>query len=96
MTVIDRIRAKAAEQIRTIVFPEGNEPRTIRAAVILQKENLARPVLLGDPEEIRAAAEELGADISGIEIIHPAESRKKAEYTKALYEIRKGSEEHTV
>ena len=89
MTVIDRIRAKAAEQIRTIVFPEGNEPRTIRASVILQRENLARPVLLGDPEEIRAAAEELGADISGIEIIHPAESRKKAEYTRALYEIRK-------
>ena len=89
MAVLERIKAKAAEQVKTIVFPEGNEPRTIRASAILQKEKLARPVLLGNPEIIRSAAEELGADISGMEIIDPASSRKKAEYMAALYEIRR-------
>ena len=89
MSLLDEIRAKAKTQIKTIVFPEGNEPRTVQAAAILKAEGLAEPILVGAPEKVCAAAEENGAEISGIRIVDPAESPDRPRYRNALYEIRK-------
>ena len=47
-------RARAAD--KRIVLPEGDEPRTLRAASICLERGIARCVLLGDPDEIYAAA----------------------------------------
>ena len=89
MSLLDEIRAKAKTQIKTIVFPEGNEPRTVQAAAILKAEGLAEPILVGTPEKVHAAAKENGADIAGIRIVDPAESPDRPRYRDALYEIRK-------
>ncbi|MBO4889320.1 MAG: phosphate acetyltransferase [Firmicutes bacterium] len=89
MSLIDRIKEKAKRSVKTIVLPEGDEPRTIRAAAIVSREGIARPILLGDPEMILRTAEELGEDLSRIEIIDPANSPEHGRYTEALYELRK-------
>lgn len=89
MSMIERVIEKAKSDVRTIVFPEGNEKRTILAATRLMKEKIVRPVLLGDPEEISKSAEQLGADLTGIRVENPAASSALAEYAEALYEIRK-------
>ena len=89
MSIIDQIRDKARSLNRTIVLPEGEEPRTIQAASILQKEKIAVPVLLGHPDRIRLTASTQDADLSDIRIIDPACSPRSSEYTSALYEIRK-------
>ena len=89
MSLLDEIRAKARAQTKTIVFPEGDEPRTVQAAAILQAQKLVCPVLLGDPERIHVAAEENGADISGIRIMDPADSPERQRYRDELYAIRK-------
>ena len=47
MGLIEMIRAKAREDKKTIVLPEGDEIRTVEAAAILKAEGLAEPVLLG-------------------------------------------------
>ncbi len=47
MGLIERIRAKAKKCVKTIVLPEGDEPRTVAAAAILKREGLAEPILLG-------------------------------------------------
>ena len=47
MSLIDRIHEKARATVRTIVLPEGDEPRTVAAAEILKKEGLAEPILIG-------------------------------------------------
>ena len=47
MGLIERIRAKAKKCLKTIVLPEGDEPRTVAAAAILKREGLAEPILLG-------------------------------------------------
>ena len=52
MSMIERVIERAKSDIKTIVFPEGNEERTVRAAAILMKEGIAKPILLGDPEQI--------------------------------------------
>ena len=89
MSILEQIKAKARTKTQTIVFPEGDEPRTIQAVAILQSEGLARPVLLGDPNMILAAAGRLGADLSGIRIIDPADSSRSEAYSRSLFELRR-------
>lgn len=89
MSMIEKIKNKARANIKTIVLPEGDEPRTVKAAEDIVKEGLATPILLGNPEKIAAVAKEQGANIAGIKIIDPVASEKADEYTKTLYELRK-------
>ncbi len=89
MNFIDQVKSKAKSNVKTIVLPEGDEPRTVQAAAILKAEGIARPILLGSPEAIRKVAAEKGADIGGIDIVNPATSGDAARYANALYELRK-------
>lgn len=59
---------------KTIVLPEGDEPRTIKAAVICAERKIARCVLLGNREEIlRIAAIHSVQLTSDITIVDPQE-----------------------
>ena len=89
MTMIEKVWAKARQNPRAIVLPEGDEPRTVQAAAIIRNEQLARPILLGNPDKIRAVAAEASADLAGIELVNPADSPKRDAYTEALYELRR-------
>ena len=89
MSLMENVNRKARACLKKVVLPEGDEPRTVQAAAIVYREKLAIPVLLGEPAKIKAVAESVSADISGIEIINPTESPKAEEYASALYEIRK-------
>ncbi|MBR4725112.1 MAG: phosphate acetyltransferase [Lachnospiraceae bacterium] len=89
MSIIDKIKAKARENVKTIVLPEGDEPRTVQAAALIRDRGLARPVLLGNIEKINETAANTGTDISGIELIDPIGSPKAAGYAETLYELRK-------
>lgn len=89
MSMVEDIRKKAQSKLMTIVLPEGDEPRTVQAAKIIKDEGLAKPVLLGKLEAIKNTAKETGTDITGIEIIDPAESPKANNYAAELYELRK-------
>lgn len=71
-----------------IVLPEGDEPRTLKAAAICHARGLARPVLLGDPRTIRDAAAHNGVTLPAeIPIIDPADCRDR--YVAPLCELRK-------
>jgi len=73
---------------KRIVLPEGEEPRTLQAAVICHQKGIARCVLLGRPDAIQMIARakdiELPADL---EILDPAAVR--ANYVDAMVELRK-------
>jgi phosphate acetyltransferase len=78
--------ARAAN--RRIVLPEGDEPRTIRAAAICAEKGVAHCVLLGDPERIRAVAQSHGVDLPAeVEIVDPDSIR--AHYVGPMVERRK-------
>ena len=87
MAIIDKIKAKAKSNVMHIVLPEGDEPRTVQAAVKITEQGLAKLTLLGNPDKIREVA--AGADLTGINIIDPATSDKCAAYAETLYELRK-------
>ncbi|MHB0913693.1 MAG: phosphate acetyltransferase [Armatimonadota bacterium] len=86
---METIYARAREAKKTIVLPEGKDPRIVKAAVEVVKRGLATPVVLGGPEEVAKAAQEAGVDLSGIQVIDPATSPKRKEYAATLYELRK-------
>lgn len=79
-------RARAVN--KRIILPEGDEPRTIRAAAICAERGIARCVLLGDPGAIRrvGAAQEVELP-PGVEILDADAVR--ASYVDALVEMRK-------
>ena len=89
MSMIEIIKAKARANVKSIVLPEGDEPRTVAAAAIVKKEGLAVPILIGNPDKIASVAKEQGVDIEGITIIDPSNSDKAEHYTNELYELRK-------
>ena len=89
MDLIADIRNKASKKIKRIVLPEGEEPRVLRAAQILQEKGLAEAVLLGDNDKIQAEANKADVDISNIECIDPAKSSRLVEFTDIYYNLRK-------
>jgi len=89
MGIMAQVKAKARLDIKRIVLPEGDEPRTVQAAAQIRAEGIACPVLLGAQDRIQAVASETKADIGGIEIIDPMTSPKAAAYAQSLYELRK-------
>ena len=64
MSVIDKIRAKAAADVKHVVLAEGTEPRTVQAAEKIVKLGLAKITLVGAKDEIEAKAAELGVDLT--------------------------------
>ena len=79
-------RARAAD--KRIVLPEGNEPRTLRAASICTERGLARCVLLGDPDEIAGVAARNGLTLpAGLEIRSPA--AQVGRFVEPLVELRR-------
>ncbi|ASK55706.1 phosphate acetyltransferase [Vibrio tarriae] len=73
---------------KRIVLPEGDEPRTVKAAAICAERGIAHCVLLGNPEEIKRVAAQQGVELgSGIEIIDPKVAQEK--YVARLVELRK-------
>ncbi|MBP6115123.1 MAG: phosphate acetyltransferase [Neisseriaceae bacterium] len=58
---------------KRVVLPEGDEPRTIQAAVICHEKNIAHCVLLADPKAVATQAQSLGLTLpESLEIIDPA------------------------
>jgi malate dehydrogenase (oxaloacetate-decarboxylating)(NADP+) len=67
--ILRKVITRAQQAPKRIVLPEGNHPVILRAAHHAAKENIARPVLLGNEPEIRSLAAELQLSLDGIEII---------------------------
>jgi malate dehydrogenase (oxaloacetate-decarboxylating)(NADP+) len=83
------ILTKAKADPRRIVFPEGTEEKILRAAQNCVEEGIARPILLGSPEAVRARAAEVGVDLHGMEIVHPRGSDKNEAYAQRLWDRRR-------
>ncbi len=76
----------------TIVLPEGTDERILKAANLLQNEQLVTPILIGDTDELEAKAKEIKVDLDGITIINPASYEHVDKMVSAFVERRKGKE----
>ena len=84
--LIDALKATR----RTIVFTEGPDARILEAADRLIKDDLMNVILIGNVDEVKAAAEKGGFDIAKAEIIDPATYAGMDEMVQKMVELRKG------
>jgi phosphate acetyltransferase len=84
----NRLVLRAKQANKRIVLPEGDEPRTLQAAVICHEKGIARCVLLGDPAKIRQVADAQGLVLpESLEILDPEQIRER--YVPPMVELRK-------
>lgn len=87
---VERIKAKAKTLKRTVVLPEGSDPRPVQAAAALMKEELlAEVVLLGDIDKTNALAKEAGVSLENVSLVDPNTVAEQDKYISMLYEARK-------
>lgn len=87
-TIMRVMTDKAKRKPKTVVYPEGDSARVLRAAHIVKADGIGHPIILGDPNEIQEVAEKHEIDISGIEIIHPVKTEKRYEFAQQFYKKR--------
>jgi phosphate acetyltransferase len=89
VSILDQIRQRAASNPQHIVLPEGEDPRTVVAADIATRQRLANITILGDEGKVRAAAQQAGADLGGVELIDHLRAGDLEKMVSLLYEQRR-------
>jgi malate dehydrogenase (oxaloacetate-decarboxylating)(NADP+) len=85
------IGSKARKDPKRVVFADAENIKVLKAAQIAQDENIAHPILLGDPKKIRELANTSNINLEGIVIIDPKSDEmesKRAMYGEIYYKKR--------
>jgi phosphate acetyltransferase len=83
------MRQKAKARNLKVAFPDAEDIRTIKTAIILKGEGIAQPLLVGSKLNITKIASDNDLDINGIEICEPENSEYLNELSNLLYQKRK-------
>lgn len=86
-----RLKSVASDQGRaTIVFPEGENPKILRAAQIIREEGIAEPILLGNDDSIQEQIREQGMEegLKDVKIIRPSASSSLKAYAERYFDKR--------
>ena len=86
--VMRGLMTHAQQDPQRIVFPEGEEPRILRAARILADEGIAHPILLGDPDVIRRQADDAAVTLEDIELANPRTAADREAMAQELWQRR--------
>ena len=81
---LDSMIARAKADKKTIVLPEGNDIRTLKAAEAILAEGIADLIVLGDADDIAAA----GCNLEGARIVDFRTSELREPYAEKLAELR--------
>ena len=93
MGIAQRFIEKAQSSVRRIVFPEGDEPQTLRAARRLKDQAICDPILVGEPETVARAAKDAGvANLDGVHVVASSTGPHLDRYA-AQYAQRRGIKE---
>jgi len=79
------ISAKAKGAPLRLVLPEGEDATVIRAAAAMFEQGVGKPILIGNPKTIAAAARELHLELEGIEIVDPHHADDRFDAMAAAY-----------
>ena len=90
MGMFDKLIANLKASRKTIVLTEGTDARILSAAERLLKEELMGVILCGNVDEVKAAAEKGGFDISGAVILDPLTYSEMDALVAQMVELRKG------
>jgi malate dehydrogenase (oxaloacetate-decarboxylating)(NADP+) len=87
--IMRAITTKAKTDPKRVVFAEADNYKILKAAQIVNDENIAIPILLGNKEKIQAIIDEHGLELEGVEIIDQMQNPEKTkQYAESLYQKR--------
>ena len=88
MDLIEQLIERAKPRRRSVVLPEGEDPRIAHAARRLHDEGIAHPILIGERAALEAAAASSGVSLDSIESISPSTSEALDAYASLYVEGR--------
>ncbi len=88
--MFDNLVEKLKANPKRIVYTEGTDARILESAARLKKDGFLTPVLLGNVEDVKAAAAKGGFDIEGLEIIDPENYDGMDAMVEQMVELRRG------
>ena len=89
--MMGQIIRRARKAPKRIVFPEGTQPRILRACRSLADRGIVQPVVLGPEDEVRQVAEQAGVSLEGVELIDnmgAAERARRKSFVDDLFGMR--------
>jgi phosphate acetyltransferase len=89
MKFIESVFQKLQRHPKRIVFPEGTEPRVLRAAERFVKLKLGTPILLGNREAVETAAKAEKVDLDHVMIIDPATADDLEVFVQRLEKLKR-------
>lgn len=90
MDLFESLKDKINGKNLRIVFPEGEDPRVLGAAVRLAADGLIQAIVLGNPNKIQTLAAAKSWDLSKLTVHDPANDDIHAKMVAAFVERRKG------
>ncbi|MBN2091913.1 phosphate acetyltransferase [candidate division KSB1 bacterium] len=88
MKFIESIHQKARQNPQKIVLPEGDDPRTIRAAEMIRQKKLAEVIVLGDPAKIVELGKQEKCNLNDVQLINPEKSEYFSRFVNIYFELR--------
>ncbi len=89
MDFLSTIKEKAVSAGKHILLPESSDPRVLKAAREIMDQKIAKITLVGDEKQVKEKAENLGVNLSDMEMLSPPDYPKRALFVETLYNLRK-------
>lgn len=82
-----RVRTDVSSTRASIVFPEGENQKILRAAQVIREEGIADPILLGSEERVRDRIKSLGLEeaLRGVKILRPSTHEWHEEFARKFF-----------
>lgn len=87
--ILQQIRQRAAANLQHIILPEGEDARTVQAAEMCVRDNIAKITVVGNEEKIREAARVSSANLNGVEILDHRKSLDFGKMATFYHELRR-------
>ncbi|MEH7402376.1 MULTISPECIES: phosphate acetyltransferase [Bacillaceae] len=88
--LFESIKQKVSGKGISIVLPEGTDERILTAADRLAKEDVLKPILIGNVQNVKEKASSLGLELQGVEILDPSTYEEMDQLVASFVERRKG------
>ena len=86
ITIMQGINSQIKKNKKRVVFADGEDENTLKAAIAFKNNGLGIPVLIAKKEIVKKKLKEIGLDENyNIEIINSTDNEKREKYAKFLY-----------
>ena len=89
MKIIDKIKNRARDLNKTIILPESDDIRTLKASEIVIREGFANIILIGNVDKINTLATNNNINLDGVKIVDPENFSDTEKLVEEFYELRK-------